>query len=68
MIMDDFSAFVNLSKKNEFDGQWIVMIKARVVASGSAKIIKEKLISIRKEYPHDTPFLAKVSSKTFQIV
>jgi hypothetical protein len=66
-MSDNFSAFVALPKE-KYEGQWVVLLNKEVVASGTAKEIKERLVKIRKKYPKEVPFLAKVPHKTLQIV
>ena len=69
MVMEsNFSAFSRISEKGTFEGQWVVIVKEKVVANGTAKDIKKKMVLIRKEYPNDVPMIAKIPKKVLQIV
>ena len=63
----NFSAFLEIPR-NQYDGQWVVLLNKKVVAHGSAREIKHEVERIRKENPSEIPFVAKVPKKILQIV
>jgi hypothetical protein len=52
----------------KYVGEWVIIAKEKIVANGSSKEMKEALDRIRKEYPGETPFIAKVPQNAIQIV
>jgi len=66
-MVDNFSAFTEVPK-DEYCGQWVIMLNEKVVAHGSPKAIKDKMKKIREQHPNEIPFLAKVPKKILQIV
>ena len=66
LTMDyDWITRVDFSK---YEGQWVIVLDRKVVASGDAQDIKKKLVEIRKEFPKSRPLLLKVPEKVLQIV
>lgn len=64
----NFSTFVEISERSSNGGEWVVIINKKVVASGTAKEIRDKIKTIRKQYPHELPLIAKIPTKAMQIV
>ncbi len=69
MVMEsNFSTFSRISEERKFEGQWVVILKDKVVANGTAKDVKERMNLIRKEYPNEVPMIAKIPKRVLQIV
>jgi hypothetical protein len=51
-----------------YSGEWIIIIKQKVVAHGSSKKIKEMMQRARGQYPGESIFIAKVPEDTVQIL
>jgi len=60
-MSDNFQTFLKLDTSKHLN-QYIVMIDKKVVANG--KDIVSMLNSVRKKYPHTTPFIAKIPEKS----
>lgn len=65
---NNFSTFEEISDMPRYQGRWVVILNKKVVAAGTAKKIKEKMMHIRKEHPKEIPLIAKVPKKILQIV
>lgn len=61
----NFQTFLKLDT-SKYLNQYIVMIDKKVVANG--KDIVSLLKSVRKKYPHKTPFIAKVPEKSVLVL
>ena len=61
----NFQAFLKLDI-SKYLNQYIVMIDKKVVANG--KDIVSMLKSVRKKYPHKTPFIAKIPEKSVLVL
>lgn len=57
----NFQTFLKLDK-TKFANQYVVIIDKKLIASG--KDIVSMLKSVRKKYPHKTPFIAKIPEKS----
>lgn len=64
----NFSAFEKISGTSKYEGRWVIILDKKVVAAGTAKKIKERIKTIRKEHPKEIPLIAKVPKKVLQIV
>ncbi len=64
-MSENFQTFVKLDT-SEYTNQYIVMINKKVVANG--KDLVSMLKSVRKKYPHKTPFIAKIPEKSVLVL
>ena len=64
-MSDNFQTFLKLDT-SKYLNQYIVMIDKKVVANG--KDIVSMLASVRKKYPHKTPFIAKIPEKSVLVL
>lgn len=64
-MSENFQAFLKLNT-SKYLNQYIVMIDKKVVANG--KDIVSMLASVRKKYPHKTPFIAKIPEKSVLVL
>jgi len=64
-MSNNFQAFLKLDT-SKYLNQYIVMIDKKVVANG--KDIVSLLNSVRKKYPHKTPFIAKIPEKSVLVL
>ena len=64
-MSENFQAFLKLDT-SKYVNQYIVMIDKKVVAHG--KDIVSMLKSVRKRYPHKTPFIAKIPEKSLLVL
>ncbi len=61
----NFQTFLKLDTSQYLD-QYIVMIDKKIIAHG--KDIIGLLKSVRKRYPHKTPFIAKIPEKSVLVL
>lgn len=61
----NFQAFLKLDT-SKYLNQYIVMIDKKIIAHG--KDIVSMLKSVRKKYPHKTPFIAKIPEKALLVL
>lgn len=64
-MSENFQAFLKLDT-SKYVNQYLVMIDKKVVANG--KDIVSMLKSVRKKYPHKTPFIAKIPEKAVLVL
>lgn len=64
-MSENFQAYLELDI-SKYLNQYIVMIDKKVVANG--KDIVSMLKSVRKKYPHKTPFIAKIPEKSVLVL
>lgn len=53
---------------SHLSGNWVIILRQKVVASGSSKEIYEKLMKIRERYPGESPLVAKIPPENAMIV
>ncbi|MBE0477540.1 hypothetical protein IBX65_00265 [Candidatus Aerophobetes bacterium] len=53
----NFDAYIALDKKG-LENKYVIIVNGEVVAKGEN--IEEMLDRVRREYPHERPFIAKV--------
>jgi len=68
IVMDKNYEYFMQADLGKHVGEWVIIAKERIVASGSGKEMKQALSKVKKEYPEETPFIAKVPQKIIQIV
>ncbi len=69
MIMENnLSTFSKISTKMDYEGRWVLISNNEVIASGTAKDIKEEMKHFRKNHPSNIPLIAKIPKKIMQIV
>lgn len=51
-----------------YSGDWVIIVKARVVAHGPRRKIKQMVRRAKKDYPDESLFIARVPQKTEQIL
>jgi len=64
----NITTFSKISGQTKYEGRWVIILKKKVVFSGTAKDVREEMARIRKEHPDETPLVAKVPRKIMQIV
>lgn len=64
-MSENFQAFLKLDT-SKYLNRYIVMIDKKVIANG--KDIVSMLKSVRKKYPHKTPFIAKIPEKSVLVL
>lgn len=60
----DFEAYLKLDKKG-LENNYVVIINGKVVAKGEN--IENMLDRVKREYPHEIPFVAKVPDERMLI-
>ena len=61
----NFEAFLRLSKKG-LENKYVIIINGTVVAKG--KDIEKMLNRVKRKYPHETPFVAKIPDESMLIL
>ncbi len=64
-MSENFQAFLRLNT-SKYVNEYLVIIDKKVVAHG--KDIVKMLKSVRKKYPHKTPFIAKIPEKAVLVL
>jgi len=64
-MSENFQAFLKLDT-SKYVNEYLVMIDKKVVDHG--KDIVSMLKSVRKKYPHKTPFIAKIPEKAVLVL
>ena len=61
----NFNAFLKLNKKG-LQNEYIVMVNEKVIEKG--KDIEKMLERVKKKYPRETPFVAKIPDERMMVL
>jgi hypothetical protein len=61
----DFEAYLRLDKTG-LENKYVIIVNGKVVAKGEN--IESMLKKVRREHPHETPFVAKVPDERMLIL
>lgn len=64
-MSENFQAYLKIDTSKYLD-QYIVMIDKKIITHG--KDIVSMLKSVRKKYPHKTPFIAKIPEESVLVL
>lgn len=59
-IMENHQTFLE-TDLSEFEGRWVAIVDKKIVATG--KVFKEVAEKVRRDFPKETPLIAKAPSR-----